>query len=503
MSIAKPTRIEALEPTPVWRFFAGIAAVPRPSKHEQRIRAHVRQTAEQLGFAVREDRTGNLAIDVPATSGYEKAPRIILQGHLDMVCEKNAGTQFDFDREPIRPVIDQDEKTGALIVRADGTTLGADNGVGVAMALAAASSPDVVHGPLEILCTIDEEMGMTGAGQLEPGFVRGQRLLNLDSEDDTVVYIGCAGGGDVTLTWELDTQPLAANLEIGRVAVSGLRGGHSGGDIHENRGNAVKVLVRTLQAAGVTGLQVASVAGGSKRNALARESSAIVAGPAGTLAALKKVAAEIRDAVIREFAEPAAVIVVEPVGRDQAARALSVGDSQRLLWALTALPHGVLEMHPKVTGLVQTSNNVAIIASEPAGNGSKLRVVVGCLSRSSVAGRLAATREQIAAVGRLAGAAVELGHAYPGWEPNIDSPLLGVCRRVYEQLFNEAPRVTAIHAGLECGIIGQRLGDIDMISFGPRIHGAHSPDEHVYVASVQKSYRYLTAVLGELARGPA
>ena len=216
---ATPTAVESLEPADVWRFFAGISAVPRPSKHEEQIRAHVRKTAEELGFKFREDRVGNIVIEVPATPGHENAPGIVLQGHVDMVCEKNAGTEHDFDRDPIQLIIDEDSETGEQIVRANGTTLGADNGIGLAMGLAAATSPNVVHGPIEILCTVDEEMGMTGAGQLEPGFVRGTRLLNLDSESDDVLYIGCAGGGDVTLTWEFDTPPIPGGSETCRVTV--------------------------------------------------------------------------------------------------------------------------------------------------------------------------------------------------------------------------------------------------------------------------------------------
>ena len=314
MSQATPTGVESLEPAEVWRFFAGISAVPRPSKHEEQIRAHVRKTAEELGFKFREDRVGNIAIEVPATPGHEKAPVTVLQGHVDMVCEKNAGTEHDFERDPIQLIIDKDPKTGEQIVRANGTTLGADNGIGLALGLAAATSPDVVHGPLEILCTVDEEMGMTGAGQLEPGFVRGTCLLNLDSEADDMLYIGCAGGGDVTLTWAFDTPALGGGGETCRVTVSGLRGGHSGGDIHENRGNAIKVLVRTLARAGLKDLRIVTIAGGSKRNALAREASVVLAGSKGTIEALKKAAAVLRDTVAHESAEPGAVITVEAVG---------------------------------------------------------------------------------------------------------------------------------------------------------------------------------------------
>lgn len=500
-SAADAHPVAALEPAAVWRFFADIAAVPRPSKHEQRIRAHVRQTAERLGLAVREDAAGNLVVAVPASPGHGDAPVTVLQGHLDMVCEKNAGTPHDFERDPIRLVLDRDPQTGREFVRADGTTLGADNGIGIALALAAASSPDVVHGPLEILCTVDEEMGMSGAGALEPGFFSGRRFLNLDSEEDDVLYIGCAGGGDVTLTREFALRPLDERAELARVTVSGLRGGHSGGDIHENRANAIKVLARVLTAPRRAPLRIAGLSGGSKRNAIAREASALVAGSHRTIGQLRRAAEEVRAAVVRESAETHAAIRIEPAERSAAGAALSPADSARLLLLLTGLPHGVLETHPQVRDLVQTSNNLATIAAEPVDGHARLRVTVGNLSRSSIESRLEATRAQVAAVGRLAGAAVELGHSYPGWEPNIDSPLLATCRRIYRELFGADPKVTAIHAGLECGIIGRRVPGLDMVSLGPQIKGAHSPDERVYVDSVRKSYRFLTAILAELARG--
>jgi dipeptidase D len=501
MSNDDTSAVANLEPQPVWQYFAGIAAVPRASKHEERIRQHVRRLAQERGFNVREDSVGNLLIEVPASPGHENAPVTVLQGHLDMVCEKNAGTAHDFDHDPIRLVVERDPSTGEEIVRADGTTLGADNGIGVALALAAAISPDVAHGPLEILCTIDEEMGMTGAANLQPGFFRGKRVLNLDSEDDTVIYIGCAGGGDITLTWELPTRPVSARLDLARVSVSGLRGGHSGGDIHENRGNANKILVRTLLDPEVKRVQVASITGGSKRNAIPREASAVIVASKRTLSALKKFAARVQEAIKRESAEPNVNITIESIDRSAAPAALTVIDSQRLLWALEALPHGVIEMHQKLKGLVQTSNNVATITSEPVPERHRLRVVVGCLSRSSMEGRVETTWAQIAAVGRLAKANVETGNAYPGWDPNPDSPLLGLCQRIYRDMFQADPNVAAIHAGLECGIIGKRMGgDLDMVSFGPKIQGAHSPDERTYPASVQKSYQYLKAVLAELAR---
>ncbi len=496
-SHTKPSAMTNLQPQAVWRLFAEMCAVPRPSKHEERIRKHMRQVAERLGFAVREDQIGNMVIDVPASPGCEKAPITVLQGHLDMVCEKNADTRHDFDKDPIHAVIDHDEK-GELIVRAEGTTLGADNGIGVALALAAASSKDVKHGPLEILCTIDEEMGMTGAKVLEPTFVRGRRMLNLDSEDDEAIYIGCAGGRDSTLTWELPTAKAPAGSEACRVTVSGLRGGHTGGDIHENRGNAIKLLIQTLRGAeGAEQLHLVEINGGSKRNAIPREASACVVGPKGIGEALTQAAEHVQAEAVRDGGEKSCLIRVEGA---KVGAAASVTDTTRLLAALAALPHGVLATVPDIPGLVQTSNSTSTVASELAGG--KLRVTVGCLSRSSKRHELHNTARQIAAIGELAGAHIESGNEYPGWAPNKNSPLLATCSELYRRLFGKEPKVAAIHAGLECGIIGERVGGgkMDMVSIGPRITGPHSPDERVYVAAVEKSWKFLTAILAELAK---
>jgi len=417
-----------------------------------------------------------------------------------MVPEKNADTQHDFEHDPIRLILTTDKQTGEPVVTADGTTLGADNGIGVAMALAAATEPDVTHGPLEILCTVDEEAGMTGAKALAPDFFTGNILINLDSEEDDAIYIGCAGGCDNTLTWTFPLEPCDGKCQAVRVAVRGLRGGHSGGDIHENRGNANKVLVRTLTAAG-DGLRLVEIAGGSKRNAIPREAHAVVCGPTGLLERLREAARQVRAHVIEESAEPELAIDVTPADDGGCTPMVSADDTRRLLRALTALPHGVLGMHPKMPDLVQTSNNVATVSTARAADGRSLTVTVGALTRSSSQSLLHVARDQIIAVGELAAAAVESGNEYPGWEPNPDSPTLAVCRDVYRNLFGKEPHVAAIHAGLECGIINERAGGrLDAVSFGPTITGPHSPDEQVYVNSVARMWNYLKAVLAELAK---
>ena len=487
--------IESLEPKPVWQCFAALSAVPHESKHEKRICALVKEMAAQQGFDVREDAVGNLVITVPATPGHESAPITVLQGHLDMVCEKNTGTQHNFDTDPIQLVLDTED--GEQIVRANGTTLGADNGIGVALAWAAATDPDAVHGPLELLLTIDEEQGMTGAKALAADFVKGKRMVNLDSEEDDAIYIGCAGGCDINLAFSLPRKPVSAGQEVVALNVAGLRGGHSGCDIHENRGNAIKLLIHTLVGAEVEGLCLAEFSGGSKRNAIPREARAVVVGPAGTLARITESAQRVQP-LAHSLGETGATLTAQGVGADSVAGAANAADTACVLQALMAVPSSVLAVHPEVPGLVQTSNNLSVITMPDSG-ADTLKLAVQALSRGSNDARLACTVRSICAIGELAGATVTTGNDYPGWQPNMKSALLATGKQVYKKLFGEAPNVTAIHAGLECGIIGERLGGMDMMSFGPRIEGAHSPDERVYVASVQKAWTYVKALLAELA----
>ncbi|HWL94309.1 MAG TPA: beta-Ala-His dipeptidase [Phycisphaerae bacterium] len=490
-------KIASLDPKSVWSIFAEMTKIPRPSKQEQKIREHVKQFANNHGLGVKQEAIGNLVLTAPATPGHEGAPVVVLQGHLDMVCEKNRDTAFDWDNDALRLKLDTDAKTGKRVVRAEGTTLGADNGIGVAMALAVATEKDVVHGPLEILLTIDEEAGMSGAKALTPDSFTGRKLLNLDSEEDYALYIGCAGGCDTNLTWRFDARPAESNSEICRVEVQGLRGGHSGCDIHENRANAVSLLTRTLCRADVSGIRVREIVGGSKRNAIPREAFAFVAGPAGLLSALKKAAENVRTDSAAESYEKEIAIEVQKAVMDKPGGFLSEADSRILLDALSALPNGALAMHPKVPGLVQTSNNISTV--ETVTDKGALEIKAGLLSRSSSDSSLEFLKHRIAAMGRLSGAEIATANQYPGWEPNPESPLLAECKKVYEQLFGEPPHIAAIHAGLETGIIGKLVGNVDMVSFGPTIQGAHSPEERVFVDSVAKSWKLLVAVLAKLA----
>lgn len=486
--------VAGLEPRVVWELFAALSAVPRPSKKEVAAQAWVREWAKGHGLKCREDGPGNIVIEVPASAGHEQAPVTILQAHLDMVCEKNAATQHDFERDPICLVRGSDER-GAPLIHAAGTTLGADNGIGVCLALAAAITRGVQRPPLEMLFTFDEEAGMTGARALKPDFLRGRRLLNLDTEEDDALYIGCAGGMDTTLSWRLPLATVPAGAGGWRVAVTGLRGGHSGGDIHENRGNALKLLTRVLRSPQATGLQLAELQGGSKRNAIPREATALVAGPAALADQLAAAAGAVQEEIRRFRHEPECAISVAAAPVQQATSPI---ETQRVLAALAAVPSGVLAVVPEIPGLVETSNNLSTATSRV--DQGLLEVTVGCLSRSSLQAALHEAGRQIAAVASLAGATAVQGGEYPGWMPNANSPLLATCRTVFQERFGKEPKAAAIHAGLECGIIAGQMPDMDMVSFGPRIEGAHSPTERVWVTSVARSWEYLQAVLATLAR---
>lgn len=480
--------LRQLEPKLVWQHFDEILKIPRPSKHEEKIRAHVKAWAQSRGFSVREDAAGNLVVKVPASSGHEGAPTLVLQSHLDMVAEKNSDVVFDFFQDAIQPRIVDD------YVYATGTTLGADNGIGVAAAMAVAEDPEAVHGPLELLFTVDEETGLTGAAQLEPGLIEGRTLLNLDTEEDGAFYIGCAGGADAHSVFTLMLESVPSGHVALAVRVRGLRGGHSGVDIHENRGNALKFLARLLAAARQVApeLRLAMLAGGSKHNAIPREADALFTVPAGAVEQVREAVAKAAATLKEEYEQidPGQQVVVEEVTVGQV---LAVDQGNRLLDALLACPHGVLAMSRAVPGLVETSNNLAVVTTD----GNLVKVITS--SRSSVMPSLRATLQQVEAVFRLAGAAVEVHDGYPGWKPNPDSPVLKRAIVVYEREFGEKPEIKAIHAGLECGLIGEKFPGIDMLSLGPQIESPHSPDERVKISTVAKFYRLLKALLKELA----
>ncbi len=484
--------LSSLEPALLWRHFDDIRKTPRPSKHEEKIVEHILSWAKEKGYEVRRDSVGNIVVAVPATPGHENAPTVVLQGHVDMVCEKNSDVQHDFMNDPIEVVVEGDW------VKARGTTLGADNGVGVAAAMAIADDPEAVHGPLELLFTIDEETGLTGAMGLDASIVQGDIMLNLDTEEDGAVYIGCAGGADSTATFPIARRRAGLGTAPFRLAVTGLRGGHSGVDIHENRANAIKLAVRTLLKAVEDGaeLDLVSLDGGSKHNAIPREAFAVVRLPKDQKGVLDAAVEACLEDFREEFGsiDPDLAITVEALeDAEELQRPMNVHNRDRLLNCLNGLPHGVLAMSRDVPGLVETSNNVAVITT---GDDS---AVLTTSHRSSVMPSLYAVQSQVRSVCRLAGATVEVHDAYPGWKPNPDSPIVKKTVEVYEKLFGETPELKAIHAGLECGLLIEKKPGMDVVSIGPEIKNAHSPDEMVQISSVQKFYEHLKALLAELA----
>lgn len=481
----------SLEPKLVWRHFDAIRQIPRPSKHEERIVEHVRGWARSRGFEVHADATGNLVVRVPAKPGCEGAPTVILQGHLDMVCEKNVGVKHDFMSDPIAVQVDGDW------VRSVGTTLGSDNGLGVAGAMAVVEDPETVHGPLELLLTLDEETGLTGAATLDGSLLTGRILLNLDSEEDGTLYIGCAGGGDMTITFRCARVAPSEESVPYRLAVTGLVGGHSGAEIHENRANAIKLAFRFLHRARRQGLVYELIAadGGSKHNAIPREAFVLLRLREEDLAAYRSLLTGLRQDLEGEFGsvDPAMELTLGPAQEEAVRAPLAADVTQRLVNAVNALPHGVLAMSREMSGLVETSNNVAVVTTDEE------VVTLTTSHRSSVMPALYAVEDTIRSLCELAGATVEVHNVYPGWKPNPESSIVRKTIAVYEALFGAAPQVRGIHAGLECGLLIEKVPGLDAVSFGPAIHGAHSPDEKASISSTGKFYRLLKRLLEELA----
>ncbi|MCB0533824.1 MAG: aminoacyl-histidine dipeptidase [Lewinellaceae bacterium] len=481
--------IQGIAPALVWERFYEISQIPRPSKKEEQITAHFEQLFQKLGVPYEKDSVGNLVARVPATKGYEKAPIVVLQGHSDMVCEKNRDTEHDFDKDPIHLV-----RNGEWI-GAKGTTLGADNGIGVAAALALLSDKDAEHGPLEILITIDEETGLTGANKISSKLLKGKYLINLDSEEDGIFYIGCAGGIDTTGTFRVKHAPLpAGKFSAFSLRISGLKGGHSGGDIHLGRANAIKLLARTLEALQPLSPFFTAIQGGSKRNAIPREAELTLVVPELAADQARTIIAQCEQNFKNEFKanDPGVKLVLEPSTMPMFVYAKSL--ATKLLQTLLALPHGVIQMSADIEGLVETSTNLATVVSDES------LITIGTNQRSSVESAKRYIAGSVSAAFGLAGAHVEQTDGYPGWQPNMDSKLLQICRKVGKAEFGKEPEIKAIHAGLECGILGGKYPGLDMISFGPTITGAHSPDERVHIPAVEKFYDLLKAVLIEIAK---
>jgi len=475
--------IRNLEPKQLWNKFADLNAVPRASKKEELVIEFIKQFGASLGLETIEDEVRNVIIRKPASSGFENRKTVVLQSHLDMVHQKNNDTVFDFDTQGIDMYVDQDW------VRARGTTLGADNGLGVASIMAILESKEIQHPAIEALFTIDEETGMTGALGLKGGILKGEILLNLDTEEDTEVDIGCAGGVDVTASRTYTSEICPVGMVGYTINVRGLNGGHSGMDIHRGLGNANKLMNRLLFEGESFGLRVASIDGGSLRNAIPRESNSVIvvleAKEREWLSSMEKVAGEIKE----EFKTTEPNLVIEFQKAESPARIMEMGAQQQIVKAIYTAHNGVYRMSSTMVNLVETSNNVARVLVKDG------EILIGCLTRSSVETSKFDLANALRSAFELAGCKVTFTGSYPGWAPNVHSSILNVLVNVYEKQNGAKPDVVACHAGLECGILGSNYPGMDMISFGPTIKGAHSPDERASISSTQKYWKFLLEIL--------
>ncbi|ATA75522.1 aminoacyl-histidine dipeptidase [Capnocytophaga sp. H2931] len=478
------TEIRNLDPKALWENFADLNAVPRPSKKEEKVIAFMMDFGKKLNLETLKDEVGNVIIKKPATKGMENRKTVVLQSHLDMVHQKNNDTIFDFDTEGIKMRIDGDW------VKAEGTTLGADNGIGVAAIMAILQSTDIAHPAIEALFTIDEETGMTGAIGLKGGLLKGDILLNLDTEEDDEIDIGCAGGVDVTAYREYDEEQTPDNVTSYKITVKGLQGGHSGMDIHKGFGNANKIMNRLLfDGFENFGLRIAELNGGGLRNAIPRESVATIVVDKVQNEAFQFEFQQLVKTIQHELAvtEPQLVITLENIATPE--RVMELGVQEGILRSIYTAHNGVYAMSRTIEDLVETSNNIARVIIKDG------EIKVLCLTRSSVESAKFDLANALRSAFELSGCEVTFTGSYPGWEPNVNASILKVLKEQYEVLFGEKPNVVACHAGLECGILGQNYPEMEMISFGPTIRGAHSPDEKVSISSVQKFWKYLLEIL--------
>jgi len=482
--------LAGLEPKSLWQYFDMISQIPRCSGEEEAIQSALEKLAKEKGLETRRDKVGNLVIVIPATKGSEAAPTVVLQGHTDMVCEKNADCTHDFAKDPIDIILDGDW------ISANGTTLGGDNGIAVAASLAMIDDPPVKHGALELLFTVDEERGLTGAGGVEDHMITGKLMLNLDSEEEGFVTVGCAGGGDTRFVLSPTREALPSGWETAHFVVKGLAGGHSGIDIHENRANSIRCLGRLLDIvkAEVGGLRLATFSGGSMRNAIPREAFAVVALPAGGRAKAEAVRKAVEADLKAEFGptDPNLVVVLEDAPGDAPAEPWTEADTDKILMLALTTPTTVLSMSRDVPGLVETSTNLGVAATKEG------KVHFVSCTRSSLNSAREQVRQSLRALGESTGAAVALEGAYPGWAPNMESKLLATFQQVHKKVTGKEAEVMAIHAGLECGILGERFPGMDMISFGPDMNGVHAPGERLNVPSTRRFYELLKALLADL-----
>ena len=476
--------IEDLEPEMVWKHFDEIRKIPRCSKHEEKIREYIVNFAKKINLKYKTDKTGNVVISKPGNKGMEKKPTVILQGHMDMVCEKNSDTKFDFSKDPIQLKLKGD------ILTANGTTLGADNGMGLAMSLAIIEDNNLKHGPLEALFTIDEETGLTGAFAMESDMLTGQIMLNLDSEDFGVITVGCAGGGDSQIKLPIKTQTINGNFTSLKVKVSGLRGGHSGVDVHEQRGNAVKLLTRMLWKAKENyNFCISEINGGDKHNAIPREAYANISVEKQDKDKFVTTLKDEGKNILQEYKPIDPNFKVDFQDIDTLKTTLTNDSQNKLLDLLHGLPHGIDKMSYDIPDLVETSTNLAKVTID------QNNAAISMSTRSSIKSALQNLRDRIRAIAELSGAKVEEDSPYPGWKPNLDSKLLKLSKKIFKDMYKQDAKVEAIHAGLECGIIGEKFPGMDMISIGPTIKYPHSPEEQVQVSTVDKTYKYVLKIL--------
>jgi dipeptidase D len=474
-----------LQPAALWKNFQALCNIPRPSKKEEKVIEFVIQFAKDHKLEYKTDAVGNVMISKPATKGMESKTTVVLQSHLDMVPQKNSNTIHDFEKDPIQAYVDGEW------VRAKETTLGSDNGIGVSATLALLESTDIAHGPIEALFTIDEETGMAGAFGLTPGFITGKILMNLDSEDEGELFIGCAGGMNFTAIFDYTEEKITGDVLAYKLSLTGLKGGHSGVDIHLGRGNSNKLLNRFLwNAEHYYGLRLCSIDGGSLRNAIPRESFAVVTIPKAVETDFLKSVKDFQQIYTDELGsiEPGLIFTAEPTAMPSGW--INELTQQHLLDTLYAVPNGVIRMIPEMPDVVETSTNLAIVKSD----GAQIKIM--CLLRSSVESAKKDLGNMIESIFDMVHAKTIHDGDYPGWKPNINSPVLTTMKATYKKLYGTEPHIKVIHAGLECGIIGDVYPGMDMISFGPTIRYPHSPDEKVNIASVDKFWKYLVESLG-------
>ena len=481
--------VRNLEPKSLWNHFSDLNAVPRPSKEEERVIDFMMKFGQGLGFETVKDHIGNVIIKKPATPGMEDRTPIVMQSHLDMVHQKNNDTDFDFKTQDIEMFVDGDW------VKANGTTLGADNGIGVATIMAILSSTDIPHPAIDALFTIDEETGMTGALELKGGMISGKILLNLDTEDDNELTIGCAGGVDITANASYHQEDTPAEHIGFELIVKGLNGGHSGMDIHKGLGNANKLINRILYKTYENyGVRVSSIDGGGLRNAIPRESRCVLSVPSSSDGAFAMHIEQLAAIAKAEYASTDADLEITLTPTDLPSKVMNEEQQDSLIAALYSCPNGIYRMSPDIDDLVQTSNNLARVLVKDG------EIQVLCLTRSSVDTEKDDLAQMISACFSLMGATVSLSGDYPGWQPRPHSDVVNMMKELYEEMFEESPHVMACHAGLECGILGTNYPDMDMVSFGPNIRGAHSPDERVQISSVKKYWKYTLEVLNRIGR---